>query len=167
MATVVSPDGAVRHSIRDRALLDSAALLVGDDAALGPERRWVRAEIADLQSRMMASPERVHIEPTHIFAQGLYVREVALPAGTIAVGHIHAQEHVCIVSKGRVSVVTEAGAREVVAPATFVVPRGTKNVVRVEEDAVWTTIHATEERDVATLEATLLLPAHDDLRIAA
>lgn len=122
----------------------------------------VRADIAALQSAMVASDQVIHIEPLHFFADGLYGREVHMAAGTMAIGHIHGQEHLCIISKGVVSVITETGAREISAPATFVVPVGTKNCVYVREDAVWTTIHATTLRDVAAIEAAVLLPAHPD-----
>jgi len=112
-----------------------------------------------MQAALMAVPEH-HIElvPVHRFAHGLYVREVSLPAGCIAVGHMHAQEHVTIISKGRLQIVTEDGVEEVCAPATFVVPAGRKNCVHVIEDAVWTTIHACEAKTADEAEALLIMP---------
>jgi len=112
-----------------------------------------------MEAALMAIPEQ-HIEiiPVHRFAHGLYVREVSLPAGCIAVGHMHAQEHVTIISKGRLKIVTEDGVSEVTAPATFVVPAGRKNCVHVLEDAVWTTIHACEAKSAEEAEALLILP---------
>jgi quercetin dioxygenase-like cupin family protein len=128
-----------------------------------PEPLAVRERIAALETAMKDSPLAVHIEPTHRFAEGLYSREVTLPAGCIAVGHIHAQEHICIVSKGLCEVVTEGGgARVLSAPATLVVPRGTKNCVRAIEETVWVTVHATTLRDVAEIEKAVLLPAFPD-----
>jgi quercetin dioxygenase-like cupin family protein len=128
-----------------------------------PEPLAIRERIGALEAMMKGSPLAVHIEPTHRFAEGLYSREVTLPAGCIAVGHIHAQEHICIISKGVCEVVTEGGgARVVSAPATMIVPRGTKNCVRAIEDTVWTTVHATTLRDVAEIEKAVLLPAFPD-----
>lgn len=135
----------------------------GTVVAFAPPTRAIRASIAALEAAMHAAPEKLALEPVHRFAQGLYARELTLPAGCIAVGHIHGQEHICIVSQGRVEVISETGgARIVEAPATFVVPRGTKNCVRAITDTVWTTVHATEERDVAKIEAAVLLPRHPD-----
>lgn len=121
-----------------------------------------RAEIEALEREMLVRPDRIEIEPRHTFAHGLYAREVTLPAGSTAIGHIHAQEHICIISKGRCLVVTEEGTMEIAAPATIVVPRGRKNCVHAIEETVWTTIHATDIRDVAELERELLLPSFPD-----
>lgn len=118
-----------------------------------------------MQAALMAVPEHhIEIVPVHRFAHGLYVREVSLPAGCIAVGHMHAQEHVTIISKGRLQIVTEDGVEEVTAPATFVVPAGRKNCVHVLEDAVWTTIHACEAKTADEAETLLILPDNEVLR---
>jgi quercetin dioxygenase-like cupin family protein len=117
------------------------------------------AQILALQSRMMAMTEHhIEIVPVHRFAHGLYSREVTLPEGCTAVGHRHAQEHICIISKGRVLVVTEDGTDEICAPATLIVPRGRKNCVHALEETVWTTVHASNAVTVEEAEATLILP---------
>lgn len=115
-------------------------------------------QIAELESAMHTSPDKIHIEPRHLFAPGLYVREVTLPTGSTAIGHRHKQEHVCIISQGRVLVITEDGREELTAPCTMIVPAGRKNVVHVLEEAVWTTIHHADSRDVDELFALLVEP---------
>lgn len=115
-----------------------------------------RDEIAALEGAMHAHPDRITIEPRHLFATGLYVREVTLPAGSTAIGHRHLQEHVCVISKGRVIVITEDGREEIAAPFTMIVPPGRKNCVHALEETVWTTVHAAESRDVAELERLLV-----------
>jgi len=118
-----------------------------------------------MEAALWAAPEHhIEIVPVHRFAHGLYVREVSLPAGCIAVGHMHAQEHVTIISKGRLQIVTEDGVSEVTAPATFVVPAGRKNCVHVLEDAVWTTIHACEAKTADEAEALLILPDEEAVK---
>ncbi len=120
----------------------------------------MEGRIALLERIMHTSEDQVHIEPHHVFAQGLYAREVELPAGCTAVGHRHLQEHVCIISKGRVKVVTEDGIEEIAAPAIMVVPAGRKNCVHAIEDTVWTTVHATQAATVEEAE-TLLVSKED------
>jgi quercetin dioxygenase-like cupin family protein len=124
----------------------------------------LRTQIADLEAAMFADvAAQIVIEPVHRFAQGLYAREVTLPAGCIATGLIHAQEHICIISQGCIEVISETGGvRTVEAPATFIVPRGTKNCVRALTETIWTTVHATELRDVAAIESAMILPCHPD-----
>jgi quercetin dioxygenase-like cupin family protein len=115
--------------------------------------------VAALESAMRAVPDaHIQIEPVHTFAHGLYAREVTLPVGSVAVGHRHAQEHICIISKGRVQIVSEAGVEEITAPATMVIPAGRKNCVHALEETVWTTIHASTAETVEQAEATLILP---------
>lgn len=117
------------------------------------------SRVLALQSQMLAMPEhQIAIAPRHTFAHGLYAREVTLPAGSIAVGFRHTQEHICIISQGRVQVVTEDGAEEIAAPATLVVPAGRKNCVHALEETVWTTIHASDAKTPDEAFAALVEP---------
>lgn len=139
-------------------------LPIGEEVIKAPAREEMRAHIAALESAMMAMPEHhITIEPVHRFAEGLYAREVTLPAGSTATGLIHGQEHLCIISRGRVLVVTDEGAQEFAAPATMIVPRGRKNCVHAIEETVWTTVHATPARTVEDAEAMLILPDYPAL----
>lgn len=117
----------------------------------------MRRRIYALQDAMIAKPSaQIAIEPRHVFADGLYCREVVLPAGSVSIGHTHRQEHVCIISKGRVQVVSEDEVREIAAPATLVIPAGRKNCVHAIEDTVWTTIHACRAETAEEAEALLV-----------
>lgn len=119
----------------------------------------ITAQVDALAAAMFAAPDlQVELEPVHDFADGLYSRTLTLPAGSIAVGHWHKQEHVCIVSQGVCEVVTEQGGRELTAPAVFVVPAGRRNCVRAITETTWTTVHAVpnECRDIDQIEAMLV-----------
>jgi len=130
-----------------------------------PNPLEIRARIDALESAMFASPAQIAIETTHYFADGLYAREIFIPAGTLLTGKIHTREHINIISQGEIEVVTENGARLVKAPATFVSPPGTKRVGLAKSDTVWTTIHANEDglTDPDEMEAVLIAPSHVDL----
>jgi quercetin dioxygenase-like cupin family protein len=122
-------------------------------------RDEMRGHVFALQDAMLARPDlHIRIEPTHYFAHGLYGRAVTLPAGSTAVGHAHAQEHICIISKGRAQVVSEDGVSEITAPATLIIPAGRKNCVHALEETVWTTVHASEAKSPEEAEDTLILP---------
>lgn len=129
----------------------------------GPDPLAIRGRIASLEAAMFQEPQ-VAIETSHVFADGLYAREIVIPAGTLLTGKIHGFEHINIVSKGSISVVTEHGARRISAPCTFVAQPGTKRLGYAHEDTVWTTIHAlpNDVRDPDEAEALLILPAHPD-----
>jgi len=105
----------------------------------------------------------------HYFADGVYVREMTIPANACAVGKIHKTEHVCIVSKGELIVLMETGERRrIVAPATFVSPPGVKRAVYAVTESVWTVVHPTHERDLERIEAQFIAKDFDELeRIGA
>ena len=93
----------------------------------------------------------------HHFAPGAYGREMTLPAGLVVVGKIHKHAHINVISKGRVQVFTEQdGVLELAAPCTFVSSPGTKRVVHVMEETVWTTVHVTDKTDLAEIEREVI-----------
>ena len=93
----------------------------------------------------------------HHFAPGAYGREMTLPAGLVVVGKIHKHAHINVISKGRVQVFTEQdGVLELAAPCTFVSSPGTKRVVHVLEETVWTTVHVTDKTDLAEIEREVI-----------
>ena len=116
------------------------------------ESASIRERILYLEGEMRKCPQ-VEIPPKHYFAKGLYAREITIPKGTLLTGKIHKTEHLNIISKGDISVLTEDGPKRVQAPFTMVSRPGTKRVGYAHEETVWTTIHGTDETDLAKIEA--------------
>ena len=100
----------------------------------------------------------VGIPQTHTFTPGLYAREVKIPAGTILTSKIHKTQHPFVISQGAVNVYLEDEARwELLqAPHLGVTQPGTRRLLVVEEDLVWTTFHPTATTDLEELEDELL-----------
>lgn len=97
----------------------------------------------------------------HHFAPGVYARELTIPAGVVLTGKIHKTAHLNVVSAGRITVWSEEhGMRTITAPYTFMSSPGVRRVGFAHEDTVWTTIHPTDETDLAKLEQILIEP-HD------
>lgn len=95
-------------------------------------------------------------EVRHFFAHGLYGREMTIRKGVMAIGKVHCQEHLFIISAGEISVLTEDGVKRLKAPCTFVTQPGAQRVVYAHEDTVVTTIHATTDTCVESLEKSLV-----------
>jgi hypothetical protein len=118
----------------------------------------IRGKIMAIQKACQESPDGVRLDESpplrHWLAPGVYAREIHLPAGTIVVGRIHRHRHFNIISKGKISCLTEFGVETMTAPASFISEAGTKRVVYTHEDAIWTTIHSnpTDEQDLSKLE---------------
>jgi hypothetical protein len=109
--------------------------------------------------------DQTEIDPVHYFCDGLYAREITIPAGTVLTGKIHSKEHINIISKGKIAVATEAGYKEIEAPATIVSMPNTKRIGYAIEDTVWTTIHANPActEDLEQLEQELIHSEYDML----
>lgn len=112
----------------------------------------LRTQVERLEAHLLTMPQ-VECPVRHIFAAGLYAREMTLPAGTVITGAVHRTQHITILSQGRIQVLRPEGPVELVAPATFISEPGTKNAVHVIEEAVWTTFHPNQddERDLDVL----------------
>lgn len=141
------------------------ATLMASDVAIP-----ARAKIIALQGELANLPTIEPVCPVkHHFAPGQYAREIFVPANpdperpeahSIVIGKIHIHAHVNVVSQGRCKVFTEDGLVDIRAPATFISTPGTKRVVLVLEDLIWTTVHnnPTDTRDLAELERQLIAP---------
>jgi len=103
----------------------------------------------------------------HSFADGVYIREITLPAGAIIIGAIHRHKHLNFISRGHVRCVTEAGGVEdLVGPCTMVSPAGTKRVLYVYEETVWTTVHRTEFDTVKEAEAEAIAETYSAMGLS-
>ena len=99
-----------------------------------------------------------------------YAREMLIPKGTLIIGKIHRHQHLNIISKGRVTVFTEFGKKELEGPCTFISEVGLKRAVYAHEDTIWTTIHLTEhagEENLDKMENEIIAPNYQDIGLIA
>jgi hypothetical protein len=125
-----------------------------------------RAKILALEAEIAKLPSiEKFVELNEFVAPGQYAREfklAAFPWGderqSVVIGKIHKHAHINIISKGRCTVYTEDGLMEIEAPMTFISTPGTKRVVVIHEDLVWTTVHSNpnDETEMAALEAEII-----------
>lgn len=122
---------------------------------LGRREAILRLQDAIVYGGLDVGPAACPVQ--HHFAPGAYGREMTLPAGLVVVGKIHKHAHINVISKGRVQVFTEQdGVLELAAPCTFVSSPGTKRVVHVLEETVWTTVHVTDKTDLDEIEREVI-----------
>jgi len=99
----------------------------------------------------------------HTFADGAYIREITMPAGMLITSKIHKVCHPYFVLKGDVSVLTEEGVVRIKAPFSGITPAGTKRLLYIHEETVWTTVHVTKETDLKKIETEIIAKTFDDL----
>lgn len=141
----------------------------------GGDVQQARERILALQQWLQTLPGALigqHALPlVHHFATGVYVRELRLPAGTIAVGEIHRFDCVNIVI-GDVDVLTggaDESARELRGLNVFTTPAGVKRAVRTRSAVTWITVHANpcDEHDGERMAARLTVPDFESLEGSA
>lgn len=80
------------------------------------------------------------------FTPGLYVRERLMPKGAVVTSMIHKTEHVFTISKGLVGVSVNGEELEIYkAPYTGITKPGTRRILFIFEDTIWTTYHPNPE----------------------
>lgn len=135
--------------------------------AEGQPQGATRDEILDLQERLVSGVSSGQLQSPemplrHIFTDGAYARELTMPAGCVVVGKIHKHAHLNFITKGKVAVATEFGKEVFTAPYTFVSEPGTKRVVYILEDTVWTTVHVTTETDLEKIEDYVIAKSFEE-----
>lgn len=109
----------------------------------------------EIEQRLLAEVQAI-CPLKHIFGPGLYIRELRMGAGTLAMGHRQRLPHLNIFIQGKVLMLREDGEKVILeAPLTFIGQPGRK-IGYVLEDVIWQNIYATEETDIDILEDTYL-----------
>jgi len=108
------------------------------------------AAVFALEDALCAMPQ-TDLPLRHYFADGMYAREMTIPADVVATGAIHKTRHLCVISQGTISALTDDGVKTMSAPCTFISEAGTKRAVSAPTETVLTTFHATTETDLDKL----------------
>jgi len=100
----------------------------------------------------------------HEFFPGLYVRTVDMKAGTILTSKIHKTEHPFVVHTGIVRVWSrEKGVEEITAPFMGRTLPGTRRVLFIVADCLWSTFHPTDKTTPEEIEADIIQPHKNPL----
>ena len=99
----------------------------------------------------------------HSFSDGMYVREIFIPEGTVLTGKIHKHDHPNFLMSGKVRMVTEDGAEEIEGPLSMISSAGTKRAIYALTDVVWITVHNnnTNTQDLSELEKDVIAPSYE------
>lgn len=117
--------------------------------------------IDKLEATMESNFQKIECPLRHIFTPGLYTREIFMPAGSLITSKIHNSEHPFIVSQGVVTVFADGQDAVIIeAPYMGITKPGTRRVLLVHEDTIWTTFHVNpgNTEDLAEIEATIMQP---------
>ena len=142
----------------------------GQIAVESPEE--IRSKILYLESVIAQQPgsflgDNQSCPLKHSFANGIYMREIFIPAGTVLTGKIHRHSHPNVLLEGEVVVATESGGVELLkAPMAMISPAKTKRAVYAQTDCRWITFHNVgEERNLEVIEDIVISKSYEELEI--
>ena len=130
-----------------------------------------RKEIQKLQDDLISMADGVNIEGDgqtilhsvnfplkHTFADGIYVRQMDMKAGSAVIGAIHNHLHVWFLLTGRLAVATEELVEEYIAPCYVLATPGSKRVIYAMEDSIFINIHKnpTNTQNIEELESEIV-----------
>lgn len=99
------------------------------------------------------------------FSDGVYARTIFMPAGTIIVGKKHLTRHLNIILSGKARVWMDGEIKDIGAPDILESHEGCRKILYIVEDMYWTTVHATEHKDVDTIEQEIISDDVESLEI--
>jgi hypothetical protein len=107
---------------------------------------------------------QVETPVAHYFSDGVYIREIRIPADTIVIGHHHNYSGMNVAIKGSGLLYVDGAAQYVSAPAVIHAKPGAK-MIRTFSEVIWWNIfpNPDNERDIDTLERRLVTKHQDFL----
>lgn len=103
--------------------------------------------VEQLQNAMQSLPQ-VDCQVKHHFTDGLYARELIIPAGVCVVGAKHNTNHILMVTQGECLISNNGLSERVTAPYMLETTKGTKRAITAITDTTMITFHVTKEKNV-------------------
>ena len=105
-----------------------------------------------------------HITIEHFFMDGVYVRKMTMFKDTVVIGAIHKHLHMCFLLEGHLSVVSENGTKEYIAPCFIIAEPGEKRVLYSHEKSCWYNTHKnpSNTEDVKELEKNIVALSYEE-----
>ena len=111
--------------------------------------------IYQLQEIMKDFPQ-APVVTRHHFSDGMYAREMIMPAGCIVVGALHKTKHLFSLVSGQCEVSSVYERENITAPYLGETVPGTKRVIYSETGCTWVTYHPTHLTNIDEIGAALV-----------
>lgn len=147
--------GAYQPS-QNAALNEAVQGLVAVKNGTRMERRAAIQRIEDELIKLPQTPQPLE----HHFVDGLYMRRIFNPKGSLITTKIHREGNITMVNRGELLVITETGQKTIHGGDAFATEPGTKRVIVAIQDTTLSTVHPNPEnlRDLEALEARIIAP---------
>lgn len=99
----------------------------------------------------MKKQPQLEIVVIHHDADGLYTKEMHIPAGVAVGKHRHSFSHLSVLVQGVVRLICNDEEKVIKAPAVINITANVWHTIRAIEDSVWLCIHNTDRAEIETL----------------
>ena len=102
----------------------------------------------------------------HTFADGIYVRQMDMKAGSVVIGAIHNHLHVWFLLSGKLEVAKEDSIEEFIAPCYVLANPGSKRVIYAVEDSIFINVHKnpTNTENINELEEEIVSKTFEEYK---
>lgn len=129
--------------------------------------KTMNERVDELEVAMVDNFPIIHCPVTHRFTDGMYVREIFMPAGSLITSKIHKTQHQYFVLKGKVSVWIDEGIEQIIeAPFIGITEPGTRRVLYIHEDCIWATSHPNPDNETVEQIEERIIEKHDNLLLS-
>jgi len=104
----------------------------------------------------MSTIDLLNSRTTHHFSDGLYAKEMHIPAGMAVLKHTHDYDHLSVLAKGKVVVLRGEEMDIIEGPACLDIKADLIHGIKAITDCVWFCIHATDEKDPSKVDEVLI-----------
>lgn len=118
--------------------------------------------IDELESVMLDNFPVIDCPVTNRFTDGLYVREIFMPAGAFITSKIHKTQHQFFILKGKAIVWIDGIEQILEAPYIGVTEPGTRRVLYIVEDTIWATSHPNPDNETLEQIEDRIIEKHDN-----
>jgi len=112
-------------------------------------------EILRIEQEILKMPQ-VELPIEHYQIDGVYVRSMFIPAGTILTGKIHNFESIAILAKGRIRITNGTDSYIISEGHIMVDKPGVKRLGYAETDVIFITVHRTDNTEIEAIEKELV-----------
>jgi len=127
------------------------------------ENKTKNERIDELEATMVENFPLINCPLNHRFTEGMYVREIFMPAGSLITSKIHKTQHQYFILKGAVSVWIDEGEEAYLeAPYIGITEPGTRRVLYVWDDCIWATSHPNPDNENLEQIEERIIEKHDN-----
>ena len=112
-------------------------------------------DILRIEKEILQMPQ-VTCPVEHYQIDGVYVRSMFIPAGTILTGKIHNFESIAILAKGRIRITNGTDSYIISEGHIMVDKPGVKRLGYAETDVIFITVHRTDNTEIDDIEKELV-----------